>query len=130
MPLPSVLNGAKQCQVLTKRTRLRCKNPCAFGSERACRLHGSHKSKNVLRGKLHPKYKNGEETLTSKAKRSEANLRLRRLEELGWHIQLFHPNAKKMVGRKPKGHQKLDLTRPEDLREAIIQSMYPLKNTS
>lgn len=130
MPLPSILNGAKQCQVLTKRTRLRCKNPCAFGSERACRLHGSHKSKNVLRGKLHPKYKNGEETLASKAKRSEASLRLRRLEELGWYIKLFHSNATRMVGRKPQGHQKLDLTRLEDLGEAIIQSMNPLKNAS
>lgn len=127
MPLPSLLKGAKQCQVMTRRTKKRCKNPAAYGCK-ACRMHGAHRSRNVMRGADHPQYKSGEETLASKARRSEASLRLRRLEELGWYIQLFDPNARRMVGRKPLGHQKLDLTRSEDLKEVIIQSMSPLKN--
>lgn len=126
MPLPSILNGAKQCQVLTKRTRQPCKNPAAYGCT-SCRMHGAHKSRNVLRGADHPLYKNGEETQLSKSKRSTASLRLHRLEELGWHIQLFHHNATRMVGRQPLGYKKLDLNRQDHFWEAIIQSMNPLK---
>jgi hypothetical protein len=71
MPLPSILKGAKQCQVMTKRSKSRCKNPCAYGSEKACRMHGSHRSRNVPRGPSHTQYKNGEETKEAKAERSE-----------------------------------------------------------
>lgn len=126
MPLPSVLNGAKQCQVITKRTKQRCKNPAAYGCK-ACRMHGAHKSRNVLRGKDHPRYKNGEETDLARSSRSEGSLMLRRLEEIGWNIQMFNQNATKIRGRKPAGYTKLDLKNPADLRMAIIQSILPSK---
>ena len=127
MPLPSLMNGAKRCQVLTKRTKQQCKNPAAFGCA-SCRMHGAHRSRKVLKDIDHPQYKNGEETQLSKLKRSATSLKLHRLEELGWHVQLFHKNATRMVGRKPVGYEKLDLNRPEHLRRAIVQSMNPLKN--
>jgi hypothetical protein len=92
-------------------------------------MHGAHKSKNVLRGKEHPQYKNGEKTNLARSERSEASLRLHRLEELGWHIQMFHKNATKIRGRKPAGHLKLDLNKPSDLNRAIIESIFPSKNS-
>jgi hypothetical protein len=126
MPLQSVLNGAKQCQVISKRSKQRCKNPAAYGCA-ACRMHGAHKSRNVLKGKMHPNYKNGHETNAARSIRSEASLRLHRLEELGWYIQMFHQSSVKIRGRKPAGHINLDLNKPEDLKRAIIQSMHSPK---
>ena len=122
MPLPSVLNGAKQCQVLTKRTRLRCKNPCAFGSERACRLHGSHRSKNVLRGKNHPKYRNGGRTKEADAERTKKSEMFRYLTDLGNHCKLFYKEIKTR-GRPPAGYAKLDLTDLEQLALAILKTL-------
>ena len=120
MPLPSLLNGAKQCQVLTKRTKLRCKNLAAYGCK-ACRMHGAHKSKNVLRGAKHPQYKNGGETLESKAERNVKSIMFRYLTDLGNHCKVF---SKKIntKGRPPKGYVKLDLNDPEMLAFAIIKT--------
>jgi hypothetical protein len=116
MPLPSVLNGAKQCQVMTKRTKLRCKNPAAYDCK-ACRMHGAHKSKNVLRDKNHPQYKNGGETLEAKKNRSKKSATLLYLRDIGDTVQLF--NGIKTRGRKPKTYLKLDLTQPENMRYVI-----------
>ena len=121
MPLPSVLNGANQCQVLTKRTRQQCKNPAAFGCT-SCRMHGAHKSKNVLRGIDHPQYKTGEQTLEAKAIRSEKSEMLRYLTDLGNHCKLFYKYIKTR-GRPPSGYEKLDLTDPEQLALAIMKTL-------
>ena len=127
MPLPSVLNGAKQCQVLTKRTRLRCKNPCAFGSERACRLHGSHRSKNVLRGKNHPKYRNGERTKQADADRSQKSLMFKYLIDIGNHIKLFYKEIK-VRGRPPTGYEEPNLSDAEQLTITINKVMFSKKS--
>lgn len=122
MPLPSVLNGAIQCQVLTKRTKQRCKNPCAFGSNKACRMHGSHKSRNVLRGADHPQYKNGERTKAIEMEVRERSAILRYLIDIGNHVDLFYKKLKAR-GRPPIGYVKLNLNEPHQLMLAILATI-------
>ena len=120
MPLPSVLNGAKQCQVLTKRTNQRCKNPAAFGCK-SCRMHGAHKSRNVLRGKNHPLYRNGERTKQSEDANRKSSIILLTLRDMGDHINLF--NGDYTRGRKPKGYVKYNIADPEQLALAILTTL-------
>lgn len=103
MPLPSVLNGAIQCQVLTKRTKQRCKNPTAYGCV-SCRMHGAHKSRNVLRGAEHPQYKHGERTKEVEIQHKRASITLLTLRDIGDSIKIF--NGDNTRGRKPKGYIK------------------------
>ncbi len=126
MPLPSLLNGAKQCQVMTKRTRLRCKNPAAYGCA-SCRMHGAHKSRNALQGADHPSYKTGAETLEAKAMRTEKSEVFRYLTDLGNHCKLFYKEIKTR-GRPPAGYEKLDLTDPEQLALAIKRTLSTKKS--
>lgn len=119
MPLQSVLNGAKQCQVLTKRTRLRCKNPAAYGCL-ACRMHGAHKSRNVLQGIDHPQYKHGKRSIKGKDEYSRASSQLLTLRDIGDHINMF--NGGHTRGRKPNGYIKLNLNCPEQLILAILKT--------
>ena len=121
MPLPSVLNGALQCQVNCKRTDIRCKNPCAFGSKKACRMHGSHKSKNVLSGSDHPQYRHGGETKAARKAHQETLLRLAYLVAIGEHIKMFI--GPKSRGRKPANFLPLNLNNPEELALAIKLSI-------
>ena len=108
---------------MTKRTKARCKNPAAYGCN-ACRMHGAHKSKNVLRGANHPQYRNGEETLEAKAERSDKSVMFRYLTDLGNHCSLFYKEIK-IKGRTPSWYLKLDLTEPEQLSKAILKSTAP-----
>ena len=121
MPLPSVLKGAKQCQVLTKRTKQKCKNPAAYGCQ-SCRMHGAHKSKNVLRGAKHPHYRTGEETLQAKATRSGKSEMFRYLTDIGNHCEIFY-KVIKTRGRLPSGYKKLDLTDPEQFALAVLKTL-------
>ena len=123
MPLPSLLNGAKQCQVITRRTKKRCKNPAAYGC-RSCRMHGAHKSRNVLQGKDHPQYKNGERTKTREAEYRRTSTMLLTLRDIGDHLDMFNgPHAR---GRKPKSYVKFDLNDPAQLLLAIAKTMKKL----
>ena len=119
MPLQSVLNGAKQCQVLTKRGKERCKNPAAFGCK-SCRMHGAHKSRNVLRGKDHPKYKHGKRTIEAEDEYSRVSSILLTLRDIGDHLNMF--NGGHTRGRKHNGYIKLNLNCPEQLILAILKT--------
>ncbi len=120
MPLPSVrLYGAKICQRLSKRTKLPCNNPAAFGS-RACRLHGAHKSHARLAGSNHPNFQHGNETKEARAERRQMSLMFQRLEEIGWHIGLFAEGSTKTRGKKVG--KKLNLARKNELVQAILES--------
>ena len=121
MPLPNLLKGAKQCQVLTKRTKLRCKNLAAYGCK-ACRMHGAHKFKNVLRGAKHPQYKNGQETKEAKAERNEKSVMFRYLTDLGNHCNIFYRQIK-TLGRPPSGYTRLDLSDEGQLALAILRTL-------
>lgn len=120
MPLPSVTNGAKQCQVLTKRTGQPCKNPAAFGCK-SCRMHGAHKSRNVLRGADHPKYKHGKRTIEAVDEYSRVSSQLLTLRDIGDHINMF--NGGHTRGRKPKGYVKYNTNDPEQLAIAILTTL-------
>ena len=120
MPLLSVVNGAKQCQVLTKRTKQQCKNPAAYGCT-SCRMHGAHKSRNSLKGQDHPKYINGNETVSLRAKRSEMSRLLLYLRDMGDSIGMFSGTHQR--GRKPKGYLKRDLDNPENLIAILIETL-------
>ena len=80
MPLPSLTQyGAKQCMARAKSTKHRCLNPAAYGC-RTCRLHGARKPNSIKRGKLHPNYRHGTETLQSKRNQSIKLAELRAIE--------------------------------------------------
>ena len=121
MPLPSVLKGASQCQVLTKRTKQRCKNPAAYGC-RSCRMHGAHRSRNVLNGADHPRYKKGERSKAVEAERSEKSAMFRYLTDIGNYCDLFHKPLKTR-GRPPLGYTQLNLEDPEQLALAIMRTI-------
>jgi len=125
MPLPSLLSGAKQCQVITKRTKKRCKNPAAYGCL-SCRMHGAHKSRNVLQGKDHPQYKKGERTKTREIEHRRASITLLTLRDIGDHLNMF--NGTHTRGRKPDGYRKINLTTDEDLMK-LIASIHELSST-
>ena len=120
MPLPSILDGAKQCQVLTKRTRQRCKNPAAYGCA-SCRMHGAHKSRNVLRGANHPQYRNGERTRNSEEEHRKSSAILLTLRDIGDHINLFNGSYTRV--RKPKGYVEYDMNDPNQLALAILATL-------
>lgn len=116
MPLPSVQNGAKQCQVLSKRTRRQCLNPAAYGC-RACRMHGAHKSRKSPQGADHPQYRNGNETKKARAERSRVSAMFLYLRDIGDSINLFA--GPKTRGRRPGQYRRLDLNDPEQMMLAI-----------
>ena len=74
MPLPCIMkHGAKRCAALSKRTKLACGNPAAYGCK-TCRYHGARK--NILRGEHHPSYVHGNRTLEAERLSSASSLRL------------------------------------------------------
>jgi len=121
MPLPSVLKGASQCQVLTKRTKQRCKNPAAY-SCKACRSHGAHRSRNVLKDANHPRYKNGGRSKAVEAELRKKSILLKYLVDIGNHVELFYKQFK-IKGRPPLGYTQLDLKDPDQLALAIMRTL-------
>ena len=80
MPLPSIaLHRANQCTARAKSTQHRCLNPAAFGCK-TCRLHGARRRSSIKRGKHHPNFLHGTETLEAKQKRSIKLAELRVIE--------------------------------------------------
>ena len=99
MHLPSVFeHGASRCTARAKSTRQRCLNPAAYGC-RTCRLHGARKLTSIKRGKCHPNYRHGNETLEAKRQRSAGLARLREIEDDLIKRGLIR--GKRTVGRKP-----------------------------
>jgi hypothetical protein len=103
-PLPSVrLHGAKQCKARSKRSMERCKNPAAYGMP-VCRFHGARRAVTVLRGRAHPQYRHGKETLAMKQERSSRLSELRDLETAMYELRMT--TAPRTRGRKPKNQIK------------------------
>ncbi len=105
---------------MTKRTKLRCKNPAAYGCK-ACRMHGAHKSRDVLRGVNHPHYKNGERTKEAETEHRKAAITLLTLQDIGDSIGMFSSHIAK--GRKPVGYIKYDMNDPVQLAYAILSTI-------
>ena len=100
MPLPSVIkHGARQCHARCKATQSQCRNPAAYGTP-VCRYHGARRPESIKRGKEHPNYLHGKETLKAKAERSATLSQLRTLEELMYLLNMT--TAPRTRGRKPR----------------------------
>lgn len=103
MPLPSVVkHGAKLCTAKSKRTRLPCKNPAAYGCK-TCRFHGARQQKTILQGDSHPNYIHGSRTLEAQRQFSKLCLELQQLENTMHALGLTV--AQKSKGRKAKGYK-------------------------
>ncbi len=99
MPLPSVYeHRANQCTAKAKSTKQRCLNPAAYGC-RTCRLNGALILTSIKRGKFHPDYPHGTETLEAKGQRSIKLAELREMENDLIARGLI--KCKRTVGRKP-----------------------------
>jgi hypothetical protein len=81
-------------------------------------MHGAHRSRKVLKGALHPQYKNGTEMKSARLERSKKIEALRNLADLGNHIDLFYKKIK-FRGRPPTGYISLDLYNSENLATII-----------
>ena len=100
MPLPTV-NETNRCTARTKSRNLEpCKNICAY-SCKTCRVHGARKPATIMRGKQHPAYKDGSQTLEAKAKYSAAAVRLRTLEQIMVDAGMVSAGFNRTRGRKP-----------------------------
>jgi len=89
MPLPSVkIHGAPICHAKCKATQTQCRNPAAYGMK-VCRYHGARRPETIKRGKDHPNYQHGQETLQAKATRSAGLARLQELEAIGRAIGMI-----------------------------------------
>lgn len=104
MPLQSVLNGAKRCSNLTKRTKQPCKNPAAYGC-RTCRMHGARKAETIKRGEDHVNFVHGQRTLEAQKQSSKQSALLSQYED-AMHL-LGMTTAKHSRGRKANGYKKL-----------------------
>ena len=95
MPLPSVARfGALQCKATRKTLpRQRCYNPSAYGCT-TCRFHGARRKESIKRGKEHPNYKHGGETLEARALHRAKVGELQQLESLGREIGLISSGSK------------------------------------
>ena len=101
MPLPCVSkHRANQCKAQAKATGRRCLNPAAHGCK-TCRLHGARRQDTIKRGKSHPNYRHGMETLEAKRQRSIKLAELREIEDD--LIKRGFMKCKRTVGRKPNG---------------------------
>ena len=69
---------------------------------KVCHKHGARKPATILKGKQHPAYKNGSQTLEARAKYSAAAARLRTLEQIMVDIRMVSADFKRTVGRKPR----------------------------
>ena len=104
MPLPCVISkSARQCHAKAKGTGEQCRNPAAYGMP-VCRFHGARRPGTIKRGKDHPQYKTGKETLAAKAERSAKLTELRELETLSFELGLA--TGPRWRGRKP-GYAKI-----------------------
>ena len=100
MPLPSVLNGARQCQAKSKRSGNRCLNPAAYGC-RTCRFHGAHRPQQAPSGEEHWNFKHGKATKQKRAEDAASATKLLLLRDLGLRIGLFGSKPTGCVGRPP-----------------------------
>lgn len=93
---------ANRCTARTKSRNLEsCNNIRAYGCS-TCFVHGARKPSTILRGKDHPAYKDGPQTLEARAEYSAAASRLRELEQMMVDAGMVGAEFKRTVGRKPR----------------------------
>jgi hypothetical protein len=112
----------KRCQARSSRKKRQCGKP-AMRYKNVCDTHGGlstgPKTIEGIKRIQNAHWKHGNETKDARTKRSSKSLMFLMLEELGHHINIFHPSAPRIRGRKPHGYKKLDLNNQDELIEAI-----------
>jgi len=121
MPLPSVLNGARQCQANSKRSGKRCLNPAAYGCK-TCRYHGAHRPQEAPAGEDHWNYQHGKATKKKRAEDAVSATKLLLLRDLGNRIGLFGPEPTGWAGRRPR-YYPLTETMPAEELVALIERL-------
>ena len=100
MPLPSILNGARQCQAKSKRSGNRCLNPAAYGC-RTCRFHGAHRPQQAASGESHWNHQHGRATQKKRAEDAASATKLLLLRDLGNRLGMFGTQPTGWAGRTP-----------------------------
>ena len=118
MPLPSVLNGARQCQANSKRSGKRCLNPAAYGC-RTCRYHGAHRPQEAPAGEDHWNYQHGKATKKKRAEDAVSATKLLLLRDLGNRLGLFGEQPTGWAGRTPTLYCAANKLSIEELIEQI-----------
>ena len=93
----------------------------AYFLKEACKVHGSHRSRNVPRGVNHPQYKNGAWTKGVLEENRITRSRLTMLEQISSHLKMF--SGTKTRRKKPIGFLPLDLNDPEQLTLAMVKAL-------
>ena len=100
MPLANILSGkTRRCRARCKARGDQCWNPAAH-AQPVCRVHGARKPGTIRRGRAHPAYKHGQETLQAKRERSAKLKELRDIE--GAMTVLGVLDGPRWRGRKPR----------------------------
>lgn len=94
----------RQCQAMSKRTRLQCRAPAVKGKN-VCRTHGGlstgSKTEQGRQRCAEAKTVHGEETRSKRAERSRKSAELHELVDLGNQIGLFSGKVL-LRGRRPR----------------------------
>jgi hypothetical protein len=101
VPLPGL---KRQCTARSKRSGLRCLNPCvSWGNERfsVCRMHGPRRSA-YPRGIAAPNFRHGKTTEAAQEANRQIIVLLRNMEDLSFAYGLVADGAPRWRGRKPK----------------------------
>ena len=89
MPLPSIAKfNAVKCSAKSKRTKLPCNNPAAYGCK-TCRMHGARCPESIKRGKDHPNYVHGERSLEGIQRHREVMARIKMLTKLAKQLGMI-----------------------------------------
>jgi hypothetical protein len=116
----------RRCTAKSSHTKEQCKRPASKLSKTSkCSRHGGLSTgPKTKEGKARIRaahLKHGQETLEAKATRSAKSVIFRYLTDLGNHCNLFHKPLK-IRGRPPSGYTQLNLTDPEQLALAILNT--------
>jgi hypothetical protein len=114
----------RRCKARSSRTKLQCAKP-ALKDKAVCGHHGGlstgPKTKAGKERIRAAHLKHGQETQEARAERSAKSVMFRYLIDLGNYCDLFYKELKTR-GRPPSGYEKLDLTEPEKLALAILNT--------
>jgi hypothetical protein len=109
-PVPYLITAGglikcRRCKAQSSRTKLQCGRP-ALKDKNVCQFHGgrstgpkTEEGKNRIRA---AHWKHGKETKEARKRRSQGNLRMIRLEDMGRDVGMF--KGPKRRGRKPNGY--------------------------
>ena len=89
MPLQSITKyHAVKCSVKSKRTKLPCNNPAAYGCK-TCRMHGARRPDSIKRGRLHPNYVHGERSIEGIKRHREVMAEIKMLTKLAKQLGMI-----------------------------------------